>query len=498
MIPLLLVAEASKLAAEASKIVPRVELDPHAEESYYAIARLLLRISRSIVDFFGLSQSSEAFTIVYALLVFVVSFGVGMLIQAIVVFLVHRIGRHWKSPLYAEMISDHFFTKASRIIPALFFLILIQFTLYSRVNLAGWLTRLTWIYVIVLIAVAFSSIANITWNHIDRKENTRRLPLKGIVQLVKGIVWLVSVIVILAILFNKSPGSLLAGLGAFAAVLMLIFKDSILGVVAGVQLSENDSLHVGDWIKAGDANGVVTEVSLTSVKILNFDKTVTTLPPYSLVSSGFTNMRNMQLSDTRRIERCYMIDADSVVPTDESMLDEFARIPLLTDWIARKRAQRAAGKVEDVFNSEGLADGSLESNLGIFRAYVKLYLDAHPHVAHGGDGNDCFVRTLQQTSSGIPLQLYCFTSTSKWVPYEAIMCQIMEHVAVMLYRFNLCTFENPSSRDTIAEGYVEGKNPDVLFGAPMPFLKSDAMPPSVVAPAGEKSGEKSREAESAS
>ena len=469
MIPLTTVGG---LAGKARDVIPHVDLSPATEESYYAIAGALMKATRWIIHACGLSDSQTLFTVIYALLVFVLSFGVGMIIQAIVVFVVRQVAKRWSRGIFNDMLADHFFTKASRIIPAILFLVLIQFTLTSRASLAGWLTRLTWIYIVIVVAVALSSVANVIWNHVDRKENTRKLPLKGIVQLVKGVVWIIAVIVVVAILLNRSPGSLFAGLGAFAAVLMLVFRDSILGVVAGVQLSENDSLHVGYWIKVGNANGIVREVSLTSVKVENFDKTVTTLPPYSLVSGGFTNMRNMQQSLTRRVERSYMIDADSIVAVDDAMLDRYSRIPLLSAWIAAKRRQKANGKVEDVFNSEGLVDGSIETNLGVFRAYVKLYLDAHPHVAHGGDGNDCFVSTLAQTSCGVPFQLYFFTNTSKWIPYESIMCQIMEHVAVSLYKFDLCTFEYPSGRDSLGEGYLSpGKNPADLFAAPQHLVR---------------------------
>lgn len=167
-----------------------------------------------------------------------------------------------------------------------------------------------------------------------------------------------------------------------------------------------------------------------------------------------------------------MIDADSVVPADKTMLDTLREIPLLKEWIEKKIQQRDAGKVEDVNNSDGLVDGSIETNLGIFRAYLKLYLDAHPCVDHSGGISFCFVSALPQTSAGIPLQIYCFTNTSAWLDYEAIQNAIFEHVAVMLSRFDLYTFENPSGRDTLIDGYMSpGKNPDVLFGLPYPFFK---------------------------
>lgn len=441
---------------EAFNHIRETILPTSSDDQYWSVAKFIMHISYDILRFFHAESNKELFIFVYAVLVFLISFGIGLLLQWIIVSIGKRISKRTSNDIYTNLVGEKFFTRICRLIPAILFLIFIQFTLESHATLSQWLTRITIAYMVVIVAVALCAIADVAWIHINNRENKRKLPLKGIVTLTKGIVWIIAIIICIALLVNKSPASLLAGLGAFAAVLMLVFKDTILGVVAGVQLSENDSLHVGDWIKVGDANGVVQEVSLTQVKVMNWDKTVTTLPPYSLISGGFTNYRSMQDSGTRRVERSYLIDADSVVAATDGMLDEFAQIPLLKDWINAKRAQKAAGKVEDVFNSAGLVDGSIETNLGVFRAYLALYLRNNPNVCQTNDGMTIqFVSTLPQTSAGIPLQLYFFTSTSKWVQYEAINAGIFEHIAVMLYRFKLYTFEYPTGRDTILEGFVD-------------------------------------------
>lgn len=462
--------------------LPTVELTHNASQSTYAIASLLMKISKWILTPFHLQDDNTIFTAVYAVLVFIISMAIGYIVKWIILGIVKTIGKRVHDAEYGYLIEEHFFTKCVRIIPGIVFLIFIQFTLNGRMTLASWLTRLTWIYLSFIIANTLCILADVTWNHIDNRENKRKLPLKGLVQLVKGILWLIWIIISVAIILDKSPGSLLAGLGAFAAVLMLIFKDSILGVVAGVQLSENDSLHVGDWIKVNgtDANGRVAEVSLTAVKVLNWDKTTTTLPPYSLVSGGFTNYNTMQSSNTRRIQRSYMIDADSVVPCDDKLLSEFSEISLIKDWLAKKIEQKKNGKVQNAGNPEGLADGSIESNLGVFRAYMKLWLDSNPNIAKGDPlENTCFVRTLPQTPTGIPLEIYCFTSTSAWITYEAIQSSVFEHIAVMLYRFHLYTYESPSGRDTIIDGYVcPGKDPANVIGIPYPFFSDMGTPES--------------------
>ena len=465
--------------ANAQDTVPTVDLSPLTEESTYFIARIIMKLVDWILKLIGMEHNETLFMIIYASLVFMAAWGIGLVVSWIVMVMVRKVGKHWKWSIYEKLTRANFFTKVARLIPAAFFLILLQFTLNTEEVLAMWLTRLTWIYIVYIFVDSVSIFATVLWLHLDEHENTRRLPLKGLLQLVKGAVWILGVIVAVAILFDRSPGSLLAGLGAFAAVLMLVFKDSILGLVAGVQLSQNDSLHVGDWIKVQgtNANGTVTEVNLTAVKVLNWDKTTTYLPPYSLVSGSFTNYRSMQESNTREIVRSYNIDADSVVAPDKAMLDFFETLPLVGEWVKKKRAQQARGIVEDVDNSEGLVNGSLDTNLGVFRAYIQLYLDSHPRVAHGGGNNYCFVTTLAQTPTGIPLQITCFTNTSAWLSYEAIQAAIFEHLAVMLRYFNLYTYEETSGRDTILEGYMgTTKNPGQIIGLPYPFFTNGGTP----------------------
>ena len=469
--------DTDKIAASSDSI-PEVVIHTETPGSY-TVAHWLMELVNWFLGLFHAHHNATLFTCVYAIIVFLISWGIGYILKWIILGIVKIIGTKYKGKGYELLTNDHFFTKFARIVPAIVFLILIQFTLNSKLTLASWLTRLTWVYFSFVLSDAICVLADVTWTKIDSRENKRKLPLRGLLQVVKGVVWIMFAIVTVAIILDKSPGSLLAGLGAFAAVLMLVFRDSILGVVAGVQLSENDSLHEGDWISVAgtNANGIVTEVSLTAVKVLNWDKTTTTLPPYNLVSQGFTNYQSMSNSNTRRIQRSYMIDADSVVECDDTLLAEFAKIPLMTDWISKKIEQKKAGKVADANNPEGLVDGSIETNLGVFRAYVKLWLLQNHDIAKDDSSDTLFVRTLPQTPNGIPFEIYCFTSTSAWVTYEAIQSSVFEHLAVMLYRFHLYTFESPSGRDTIIDGYIcPGKTPAPIFGIPYPFFYGSGSP----------------------
>lgn len=449
-----------------------------ASGSTYVVASWIMKVVDWLLGIFGLDHNETIVTILYAAVVFGVAFVVGLAAQWVILNIVRQVSKRWSNDTYRALTSENFFTKVCRTIPALVFLLLIEFSLSSKNYLGEILTRITLIYISILVAIALSALISAIWEHIDNRENKRKLPLKGIAQLVKVIIWIITGIIVICIIINKSPASLLAGLAGFAAVLMLIFKDSILGLVAGVQLSENDSLHVGDWIAVHgtDANGTVTEVSLTTVKVENWDKTTTSLPPYSLVSGSFTNYRTMSKSNTRRVCRSYMIDADSVLPATPQMLDNLRKVPFMDAYISKKLEQKAAGQVADVDNPAGLVNGTIDTNLGLFRAYMKMWLDANPHISHV---DDCFVSTLAQTATGIPFQVYCFTNTSAWFAYEAIQDSIFEHLAAMLSVFQLYTFEYASGRDTVVDGYLSpGGDIDDVFGVPYPFFQNPKSPDS--------------------
>ena len=462
------------VSSEVTEALPKVTM-LGGEEGTYAVARLIMYIVDWIFNLFGLSHHPTLELWIYSALVFAISWGIGWVTQIIVLFVVDMIGKKWKGSIYEDLTRAKFFHKISRIIPAIVFLIFIQFTMQEHSQLSNWLSRITWIYLSFIVARCLTIVVRVVWKHLDERENTKRLPLTGLVQLICGVIWILFAIVAVSIIVDKSPGALLAGIGVFASVLMLVFKDSILGLVAGVQLSENDSVHEGDWIAVDgtNANGTVLEVTLTEVKIQNWDKTVSSVPPYNLISGTFTTYRPMQESNTRRIARTYLIDSESVVEATPDMLAKISEIPLMKDWIAKKQAQKAAGKEYCVMNPEGLADGTIDTNLGMFRAYMKMWLQANPNISQD---DDLFVNTLQQTANGIPFQVYCFTSTSKWIPYEGIQSAVFEPVAVMLTKFGLYVFENESSRATVLEGVMSRQLPagESVFGLPTPMIVKDS------------------------
>ena len=302
----------------------------------------------------------------------------------------------------------------------------------------------------VLILITFLNFINALLKAIytvyNSKEQFRDRPLKGLLQTAQVALWFIGGIVIIATLLGKSPLSLLAGLGASAAILMLVFKDSIMGVVSGVQLSANDMLKVGDWIampKYG-ADGTVIEVTLNTVKVRNWDNTITTIPPYLLVSDSFQNWRGMQESGGRRVKRSVNIDMNSVRFCTPEMLDKYRKIKLLADYIDQtEKVIKDYNEAQQIDNSV-LVNGRRQTNLGVFRAYLNAYLHNLPTV---NDEMTILVRHLQPTDRGIPVELYFFTRTTDWAPYEQIQADVFDHLLAIVPEFDLRVFQSPTGAD---------------------------------------------------
>lgn len=349
----------------------------------------------------------------------------------------------WDDIVFDRKVMVHL----SRMVAPIFvyFLIPLAFTNAGSVTLAL-IQRFCYIFIIVMFLSFINALLKAVYTVYSEKEQFRDRPLKGLLQTAQVTLYFIGGIVVVSILIDRSPSVLLTGLGASAAVLMLVFKDSIMGFVSGVQLSANDMLKVGDWItmpKYG-ADGDVIEVSLNTVKVRNFDKTITTIPPYLLVSDSFQNWRGMKESGGRRIKRSINIDMNSVKFCTPEMLEKYRRIRLLTDYIDRtEEAIKEYNREHDIDNSI-LVNGSHQTNLGVFRAYLNNYLRQHPGVNHD---MTCMVRQLQPTDRGIPLELYFFSATTVWIPYENLQSDVFDHLLAIISEFDLRVFQLPSGGD---------------------------------------------------
>ena len=330
--------------------------------------------------------------------------------------------------------------------PVVIYLLLpVAFAQTDSVTL-NFIRRLCFIYIIFSFLFFINAFLKAAYTVYSAKESMRDRPLKGLLQTLQVSLWLIGIIVIVAELLGKSPYSLLAGLGASAAVLMLGFKDSIIGFVSGVQLSANDMLKVGDWItmpKYG-ADGTVIEVTLNTVKVRNWDNTITTIPPYLLVSDSFQNWRGMRESGGRRVKRSINIDMTSVRFCTPEMLEKYRKIQLLKDYIDRTEAVVEAYNAENGIDNEVLVNGRRQTNLGVFRAYLTAYLKSLPVV---NKELNCMVRHLQPTDHGLPVELYFFSTIKDWIPYEGVQADVFDHVLAIIPEFGLRVFQSPSGAD---------------------------------------------------
>lgn len=306
--------------------------------------------------------------------------------------------------------------------------------------------RFCMIFIIVMFLSFISSLLTAVYTVYSDREQFRDRPLKGLLQTVQVILYFIGGIIVVSILIDRSPAVLLTGLGASAAVLMLVFKDSIMGFVSGIQLSANKMLKVGDWItmpKYG-ADGDVIEVSLNTVKVRNFDKTITTIPPYALVSDSFQNWSGMEESGGRRIKRSINIDMNSVKFCTPEMLEKYRKVQLLSSYVEKTEKVIAEYNKEHGIDNSILVNGRRQTNLGVFRAYLTCYLKSHPGVNHN---MTCMVRQLQPTDRGLPLELYFFAATTSWIPYEDLQSDVFDHLLAIVSEFDLHVFQSPTGED---------------------------------------------------
>ncbi len=302
------------------------------------------------------------------------------------------------------------------------------------------------IFVAVIGLLAFFSFLDGLLDIYRTYEVSKNRPIKGYLQVVKIVVGIAVGIYIFSALMNRSPVVLLGGLGAMTAVLLLIFKDTILGFVASIQLTGNDMIRMGDWIsmpKYG-ADGDVIDLTLTTVKVQNWDKTITTIPTYALVSQSFQNWRGMDESGGRRIKRAVNIDMTSIEFCTDEMVDRFRRFRILGGYIAEKEKEITEWNSAQAVNEEALVNGRRMTNVGTFRAYVTEYLRNHPQVKQE---MTCMVRQLKPGEDGLPIEIYAFSSDQRWVQYEGIQADIFDHILAVLPQFGLRIFQNPTGAD---------------------------------------------------
>lgn len=390
------------------------------EDLYLEVAR---QLSDMGIDKENLSWSTR---LTLVALILLISYIMTKLFRHLVIPAVHKITSRTKATWDDYLFNEKMMTSFCRMIPPIMFYLLLPFVFNNVPQVLDILLKGCLIYLVITTLMLVNSFLNSLYEISNEHETLRNRPLKGIYQMINLVAIGIGIILIISILIDQNAATILAGLGASAAVLMLIFKDSILGLVAGVQLSANDMLRPGDWItmpKYG-ADGDVLEVSLTTVKVRNFDKTITTIPPYALVSDSFQNWRGMRETGGRRIKRSIFIDMTTVHFCSEKEKIMFAS----RGWIDEAQAKPETQVV----------------NLYVFRNYLQNYLREHPRTHKE---LMIMVRQMQPTSEGLPLEIYCFSNTTVWLEYEQIQGEIFDHILAVISEFGLRIFQRPSGND---------------------------------------------------
>jgi miniconductance mechanosensitive channel len=351
------------------------------------------------------------------------------------------------STVWDDIIVKHrVFHRLSHLAPALVIYVFTQ-PVFDGYDL--WIVvvrRVSLLYMLLVTLLAIDSALNAGVDILQSSKVPRGLPVKAVVQVLKLILYSVAMIVAISLIIGRSPSLLLGGLGAMTAVLMLVFKDPIMGLIAGIQLSANQMVAPGDWIEMPKygADGDVLEVALTTVKVQNWDNTITTIPTYALITESFKNWRGMSESGGRRIKRAINIDMYSIRFCDEEMLERFSKIRYIAAYLESKRQEISSWNVARHVDASDLLNGRQLTNLGMFRAYVVAYLRNHPMIHQE---MTFLVRHLAPTERGLPIEIYVFSRDQVWSNYEGIQADIFDHLLAITPAFDLRVYQRPAGSD---------------------------------------------------
>lgn len=359
---------------------------------------------------------------------------------------VHHTAKRTRTQWDDHFVKQKVFTRLSHLAPSTVIYLLAPLASMGHTSLCAGLRMGAFIYMVLVGWFVVDAFFNALTSIYNTFEFSKRIPVRSFVQVAKILLALTSVIVVLSILLKKDPSRLLTGMGAMTAILLLIFKDSILGLVAGIQLSSNNMVHLGDWIEMAKygADGDVIDISLTTIKVQNWDKTVSTIPAYALISDSFKNWRGMSESGGRRIKRNITIDMNTIRFCDEAMLEKYRKFQHIKEYIDEKQEELATWNADQQVDPSELVNGRRLTNIGTFRAYLVAYLKHHPKIHKE---MTFLVRHLEPTAQGLPIQVYVFSSDKVWANYEAIQADIFDHILAVLPEFGLRVYQQPSGVD---------------------------------------------------
>jgi len=378
---------------------------------------------------------------------------VNYIVRKIVIKSLHKIAQKTSIKYDDILLEQKVFLYITHLVPAAVIHLLISYVFDKNVNypfdyneVINFIDSVLGLYVYAIlwaVSFAFINALHEIYKHTDI---AKRVDIKGFLQLIKVLISIVFIILIVSVLIDKKPGAVLAAFGAVAAALIFVFKDILLGFVAGIQIAANQMVKPGDWISMPDMNadGTVLEIGLTTCKIQNWDKTISTVPTYMLVSKSFANWRGMEEAGGRRIKRSLYIDAATIKFCDEKMIARFKEFHLLKDYIEQKEQEIAEYNKKHGLKEGNSVNARRITNIGTFRKYIEHYLKEHPKLKKD---MTILVRQLQITPNGLPLEIYVFSSDIQWINYEAIQSDIFDHIFAIIHEFDLKLFQNPSGNN---------------------------------------------------
>ncbi len=396
----------------------------------------------------GLSDFWASFTrsVVLIFLLFFLASMLHLLGRGVFLRIVNQLTKKSKTNYDDIFLENRVFRKLSYLFPALAIYAFDDVVLAHLGTLQAFVIGGTNIYVIAITATIINAILKSMQQVLESKNAFKDKPLNSYRQVVTIFNYGVATILVVSIIIDKSPMYLFSALGALTAVLILVFRDSILGFVASIQLASNDMVRVGDWVSVESygADGDVLEINLNTVKVKNFDNTVTTVPTYAFISNSFKNWRAMQESGGRRIKRKVFVAVNSIKVCDNQLIDKMKQVDYLEQYITSKVEEIAEHNNTAVKNASVAVNGRRLTNVGLFRAYIQQYLKKHPQV---NTNLTCMVRQLEPTPNGLPLEVYCFSADKNWVNYEGIQADIFDHILAVAGYFDIELFQNPSGSD---------------------------------------------------
>jgi miniconductance mechanosensitive channel len=344
------------------------------------------------------------------------------------------------------LIEQKFFQRLILFIPAMMIYNVGPDTVTDIEGLSRFVQVSLQVYMVFVLTAVISAFLNAVHVIYQQYDIAKVKPIKGYLQVVKIVMYIIVAVLIVSMLVGTSPWPILTGMGAISAILLLIFKDTILGLVGSIQLSALDMVRPGDWIEMPkfNADGSVIEMNLTTVQVRNWDMTITNIPTYALISESFRNWRGMEESGGRRIKRSIQINMNSVKFCTPEMLERFRKIHRLTDYLNRKEKELREHNMSQNIDNTVMVNGRRQTNLGVFRAYAKEYLKHHPKV---NTDMTMLVRQLQPTQAGIPIEIYVFSADKAWANYEDIQSDIFDHLLAVIPQFELEVFQEPTGAD---------------------------------------------------